>query len=605
MEKSLPPKLAKLLDKGLAYHRAGDVNAALEAYNAILKKQPRQPDALSLKGVALLGLGDAEAAVKFLSLAAKRRPEDAIIWNDLGMAQEAMSDAVAAHDSFNKALAIDPMLPAALVNQARYALANGSIESALAQSDQAIKAQPAFVQAQNVRGLALQALDRLDEALAAFAAALAQAPDDADALFNKGELLRQRGVADGAMIALERAVFAALEGSSVWANAMMTIGLIHAATDYDGALQHYNAVLERVPDHVSTLVNRGELKQTQGDIEGADTDFTAALKVDDGSAMARFNQACGQLLKRNWGEGWDGHEARWLINDPTSQWRARGIPEWDGSLTDGLKLLVWGEQGLGDQVLFSGQLRDLAASDVQPTVELDQRMVPLVQRSFPELPAVSYDSLPPDDLLSFDAQVAIGSLGRFLRRSSQAFPEPQAYLSADPNLAKQLRQKYLDIAAGRKIVGLAWNSINPNTGSKKSLPLDRWGTVLSVPDALFVSLQYGDVAGEVAAAVSLSGADIFIDDDVDPIADFDGAAAQIAAMDLVIATSNTAVHVAGALGVPTWVMIPIVPNWRWGLVGQSTPWYPNVRLFRQTSYGDWSPVIADVAEAFQAWRDGY
>lgn len=604
MEKPLPPKLAALLNKGLADHKAGNVNAALAAYNAILKKQPRQADALSLKGVALLGLGDAEAAVKFLILAAKRRPTDAIIWNDLGMAQEAMNDDAAAHESFNKAVAIDPVLPAALVNLARVALATGNFENALEQVDQAIKIQPAFVQAHNVRGLALQALDRPDDALAAFAAALAHSPVDPDALFNKGELLRQRGVTDGALIALERAVAVSDETSSVWTNAMMTIGLIHAATDHDKAFQYYGAVLDRVSNHVSTLVNRGELKQSLGDIEGADADFSAALQVDGGCAVARFNQACGQLLKGHWSEGWDAHEARWLINDPTSRSRARGIPEWDGSQTDGLKLLVWGEQGLGDQVLFSSQLSDLAVSGIQSTVELDQRMVPLIQRSFPELRVVAYDSLPPDDLMFFDAQIAMGSLGRFLRRSTDAFPEPRAFLGASPEFTDQLRQKYLDIAAGRKIVGIAWNSVNPSTGSKKSLPLGQWGSILSVPDTLFVSLQYGDVNDDVAAAVSLTGADIFVDDDVNPIADFDGASAQIAAMDLVIATSNTAVHVAGALGVPTWVMIPVVPNWRWGLKGKSTPWYPSVQLFRQTNYGDWSSVIADVSDAFRVWHNG-
>ncbi|MGB1877048.1 MAG: tetratricopeptide repeat protein, partial [Rhodospirillaceae bacterium] len=108
----MSPKLAAVLDNGMALHRAGDLNAALEAYNKVLNKQPRQPDALSFKGVALMGLGDAEGAVKFLGLAAKRRPEDAIILNDLGMAQEALGDADSAYQTFQKAYALDPALPA-------------------------------------------------------------------------------------------------------------------------------------------------------------------------------------------------------------------------------------------------------------------------------------------------------------------------------------------------------------------------------------------------------------------------------------------------------------------------------------------------------------
>ena len=597
--------MAALLEKGVAHHRARDLAAAVTAYNAILKKRSLQPDALTLKGIALMGLGDAEAAVKCLKLATKRRPADAVIWNDLGMAEEAMGDPAAAQASFKKSLALDPMLSAALVNTARYNLADRDAAQALTHADQAINSPPASVEAYNIRGLALQALERSDEALEAFAAALVQSPNDADALFNKGELLRKRGVHDGAQIALERAAFAAGQGADVWAKAMMTIGLMHAASaEYNKALELYNAILALVPDHVGTLVNRGELKQSLGDIDEAEADFSAALAFDAECAVALFNQACGQLLKRNWSEGWDAHESRWSIDDPTSQSRARGIPEWDGSLLDGLKLLVWGEQGLGDQALFSGLLGDLASSPIQPTVELDQRMVPLLQRSYPDLTVVHYDSLQPDELLSFDAQIAMGSLGRFLRRSPQSFPEPRPYLVAEPGLKSQLRQKYLDLAAGRKIVGVAWHSINPRNGSTKSLPLDQWGAILTQKDSLFVSLQYGDVSDDVAAACRASGVEIIVDDDVDSIVDFDAAAAQIAAMDLVIATSNTAVHVAGALGMPTWVMLPVVPNWRWGLSEQSTPWYPNVSLFRQTAHGDWLPVISQVSDAFDKWVSG-
>lgn len=603
MEKSLSPKLAAVLDNGMALHRAGDLNAALEAYNKVLNKQPRQPDALSFKGVALMGLGDAEGAVKFLGLAAKRRPEDAIILNDLGMAQEALGDADSAYQTFQKAYALDPALPAALVNMARYGLAAGQADEALAQAEQAIKTQPGFVQAYNVRGLALQALERKDEALVAYAAALAQSPNDADALFNKGEVLRQMGNQDGALTALERATQAAAQGSRVWVKAAMTIGLIQAGQgDHEAAMRLYNGVLEQAPSDVPTLINRGELKQKLGNISGAGADFSAALDANSESSIARFNQACGCLLSGDWAAGWDAHEARWLIGDPSLYSRARGIDDWDGALTDGMKLLVWGEQGLGDQVLFSSLLRDFVGTGMNLTVEVDQRMVPLLRRSFPDLNVVPYDSLQPDELLSFDAQIAMGSLGRFLRRSPEAFPEAQTYLSADTEQTRKLRQKYLDAAAGRKVVGIAWNSVNPSSGIAKSLPLDQWGSILMPEDALYVSLQYGDVTDDVSAASTATGVDILVDEEIDPIADFDGAAAQIAAMDLIISTSNTAVHVAGALGVPTYVMVPIVPNWRWGFEGQTAPWYPNLRLFRQTSFGEWESVIAEVSDAFAIWR---
>jgi len=120
-------------------------------------------------------------------------------------------------------------------------------------------------------------------------------------------------------------------------------------------------------------------------------------------------------------------------------------------------------------------------------------------------------------------------------------------------------------------------------------------------DAHFVSLQYGEVDAAIEAAKIATGVHIKVDADVNPMADFDAAAAQVAAMDLVIATSNTAVHLAGALGKTVWVMIPAVPDWRWGLEGDTAPWYPNLRLFRQKEQGDWGPVIREVSTALEQW----
>jgi ADP-heptose:LPS heptosyltransferase len=128
-----------------------------------------------------------------------------------------------------------------------------------------------------------------------------------------------------------------------------------------------------------------------------------------------------------------------------------------------------------------------------------------------------------------------------------------------------------------------------------------WDSILTTADAQFVSLQYGDVNDSIASALEKTGIRVEVDGEVDPLADFDAAAAQVAAMDLIIATSNTAVHLAGALGKTVWVMVPAVPDWRWGLEGDTAPWYPNLRLFRQKEPGDWAPVIRDVSTALKQW----
>ncbi len=602
MEKPLPPKLATRLNQGLESHRAGDLQAALKAYDSVLKKKPLNADALWLKGSVFVGLGDGPSAVAWLTKAVKRRPADAAITNDLGMAYESCGDIEAARDAFKKAQGLDPEEPSVRVNIARYALADGQADVALHEADEAIKTQPYLVEAHNTRGLALVTLGREEDGLTAFAAALEQSPNDVGVLFNKGDLLRKRGAFENGQLALRRVADLAGPGSDDWAKAMMSLGLIHVELgQYTDAMTCYNSVLGQCPGHVDTLTNRADLRYLLGDLVSAEQDNTLALGLDGDNATARSNQAFIHLARRNWGVGWDDNEARWLVDEPTSIRRDRGIPAWDGVSSEKTSLFVWGEQGLGDQILFSTQVADLVASGVHPTLEVDRRLAPLLQRSFPDLTVFAYDEISVEGLRVFDGQIAMGSLGRFLRRSAESFPEPKAFLKQDAELTEQLRRKYLEGATGKPVIGLAWNSINPRTGSRKSLPLAEWGSILTMTDAHFVSLQYGEVDAAIEAAKIATGVHIKVDADVNPMADFDAAAAQVAAMDLVIATSNTAVHLAGALGKTVWVMIPAVPDWRWGLEGDTAPWYPNLRLFRQKEQGDWGPVIREVSTALEQW----
>lgn len=592
----LTPKLAGLLDRGLEDHKTGNIEQALKSYDAVLRKRPGQPDALWLRGVALMHQGQNVAAVKSIERACKARPHDPEILNDLGMAYEAQENQEAAVDAYRKALKLGPDVAAVQINIARCELSLGNSSAALEAVDKALALQPAVNGGHNLRGVTLKSLGRQDEALSAFAAAISHEPNNAVALVNKGELLREMGQLERARVTLERAVAISQQGSQDWANALVTLGLL--ATN-DGspetAKKYYDEVLLDLPDHLEALVNRGELNQSIGNIEAAEADCAAALKVDRSCAEARFNLGRIHLLHQRWDTGWEDYAARWQTEDFSSQNRSRGIPPWDGQTKSGSKLLIWGEQGLGDQILFTSQIPDLLRKELNPVIEIDPRLVPLIKRSFSGLEVFAYDSIDPEIQSSIDHEVPIGSLGRVLRKTSESFGTAGPYLHAEPGLTRQLRKRYLKGAQGRKVIGIAWHSINPFFGADKSLSLERWEPILAQhADTFFVSLQYGAVHDTVKAASDATGADILIDPEVDPIADFDAAAAQVGAMDLIISTSNTAVHLAGALGKPTWVMVPHVPEWRWGLEGESVPWYESVRVFRQAKQGDWDSVLTVV-----------
>ena len=600
---ALTPKIAALLDKGLASHKAGDLQAAISAYSAVLKKKPLQADALWLKGAAFLGLGEPKVALEWLGKALRRRPTDAGILNDLGMAHEALGQRSQARKCFEDALAIDSNIPSALANIARYELNDGHAVAALEMAARAAAIDPNLIEAHNVKALALWELDRVIEADNVFTTALTIAPKNAELLFNRGELYRETGLYDVAQVDLERAVKLAEIGSINWAKAKMTLGLIKKQQGaIEEALEFYDSVLRVCPDHTQTLVNRGEVKQPLGDFDGAYADFTKAVLIDPDSAAAKFALACLDLLKREWSTGWEKFEARWGMKDFNSIPRAKNIPAWNGSTQADEKLLIWGEQGLGDQVMFISQLSDLIDRKIPFALEVDKRLVKLLRRSFPSLDIYGYDMVPEVFVPKFDAQVPVGSLGRFLRSEASFFPKPKAYLKSDIGQTSRLRKKYERLASGRKIVGISWHSINAQIGQAKSLRLHNWRTILTTENVLFVSLQYGDVKETVREAVQKYGAEIFIDEAVNPMEDFDAAASQAAAMDLVVSTSNTTVHLAGALGQQVWVMVPAYPEWRWGLKGDTVPWYENVRLFRQPTVGDWDSVLDQVAQELGVWE---
>jgi len=179
---------------------------------------------------------------------------------------------------------------------------------------------------------------------------------------------------------------------------------------------------------------------------------------------------------------------------------------------------------------------------------------------------------------------------RHLRTDLASFAQGASYLMPDPGRRDMLKSRY---GGDRLRVGIAWHTTAPNAGLRRQLALSRLTPLLRHPGARFVSLQYGDHAAEIAA-LAAQGSELLQDPEVDPWSDLDGWAAQIAALDLVITIDNSTAHMAGALGVPCWVMLPHPPEWRWLLARADCLWWPSLQLFRQPRPGDWGPVIAEL-----------
>jgi len=368
----------------------------------------------------------------------------------------------------------------------------------------------------------------------------------------------------------------------------------------DEAIYICRSGISKLGDQVPLIHSLGHALGAGGDLDESKRKFLQILKINPDHKQTLAALSTHYFLEGDWLNGWIAYEARF---------REGGMPlrpfiqkMWEGEDLSGKTILVWGEQGVGDEIMYASILADLIKEDVTVLCETDERLVSLFQRSIPMSSFFSKKDPPIKELRSslIDFQCPMGNLGRWLRYESKCFSIERAFLKPDQKKKQMLREKYEKHKM--LIVGLTWHSANKETGPQKSLKLQDLKLLFDIPGVRFVDLQYGCTVDERASFFNKSGYKIFHDDSVDQLKSLDDFAAQVASMDLVISISGTTIHMAGALGVPAWAMLQVVPNCKWMLDRDDTPWYESVRLFRQTVAGDWIPVIRKIAKELKIYQ---
>lgn len=335
----------------------------------------------------------------------------------------------------------------------------------------------------------------------------------------------------------------------------------------------------------------------------AATALRRALELDPQHPGAEWNLALALLKAGQFKTGAQAYEARWQ-----AEWRGKERPfdgpRWDGRPFAAGVLRLWGEQGIGDEIMFAGLISAAALKAQAPVlIECAPRLVPLFERSFPEMQVVPRENPPQEAMLDEDSPHApLGSLPALLWPKSRAPEAPAPYLRADPALVAQMRARLSALGSGRK-VGIAWRGGHPAAKRPRIVPAEAWRAFGDAGDCVLVCLQHGPVAGEISAIAQAAGHTVHLLEDVDPLRDMDSFAALVVALDAVVSVDNSTVHLAGALGVPTSVLLGRESDWRWGIDGVANPWYRSVMRFRQNATDDWSePMRAAVAAAVHAPR---
>lgn len=312
-------------------------------------------------------------------------------------------------------------------------------------------------------------------------------------------------------------------------------------------------------------------------------------------ALSGFRLRDFALFHKFHGMRWerDGSEIRWDV----------GVRAWDGRALPDQAVLVYSEQGVGDHIMWASFLPAVQSRATRVYFETNARLNSLFARSFPEYAVVTREYLPANwSTRMIGGAASAADIPELLDLGFDDVPGRDGFLIPDPALVQKLRARYQAMFPGKKLVGISWRSGNRDSAAIRSLELSEWGPILSNPDCAFINLQYGDVTRDIEFAREQMGVDIFWDREINPLGNMDPFAAQLAAVDLVISVDNSTIHFAGAIGKPTWAMLPVNSDWRWLTDTRSALWYSSLELFRQRHNTGWDPIVGEIAVRLRALK---
>jgi tetratricopeptide (TPR) repeat protein len=449
---------------------------------------------------------------------------------------------------------------------------------------------------------ALARLGRGEEIAPAYREYLKNAPGHRGALYALALDAHEKGRYSDAAAFLERLLASHPDDIE----SLNLLGLLSARelADFTRGEALLRRALELAPSNLDAAANLGWTLGESGHHEEGLALLGDVLAAQPDDAEVRIMRALIDLKRGHYTRGWKDYRAR--LESEHYERRPFKYPPWNDEPVSGKHVLVYGEQGLGDQIMFASCVPDLLGEVASCVLDCDPRLAPIFARSFPGVTVFGtrqQDAAPHwmNSIGTVDFQLPIGDLGRRYRSTLDAFPARARYLRADPGRVTHYHDRLSTLGTGLK-VGLSWRGGTDKTrGVARSVDLTALAAVLGDVPANWVSLQYAASDQELAAA---RAAGFFVCHWQEAITAYDETAALVEALDVVVSVCTSVVHLAGALARPVLVMVPANADWRFGYEGESMPWHPTVRLLRQSRQGEWIGVLARLRQALagEGWR---
>ena len=553
--KILTQSIPQVMQKAMTHHRNNELQEAFDTYMDVIDVQPKHFDALYMAGVVLVQVGHYDKALHLLDRAKAIKSNHHELQYNRANALFGLERYKEALQGYGRSIELKP----------NYALA--------------------FLGQSNV----LTKLEAHEHAASSIDCAIKLMPDYELLFFNRGNIMDTLGKSDEAIRSFDRAIELEPTYGQAWHNRANLLGLTKR---FDEAKSGFNEAIRLNPQDYDAYVSLAATYLALREFDDAIKTYEQVIALSPENADAHHGFSHCLLQSGQFDRAWDEYSWRWDTNDYKSRrklltiqspWAADKKPE---------NLLIWAEQGVGDEIFWGANFKAAQKLANKLTVQTDPRLISLFSRALPDIQFVSSKEQVPQS--AYDAHLPMGDLGQALKLNAQSIQQfAGPYLKADAAKAKKMRSALCP--KGKKLCGISWKSSNKDIGAKKSMRLEDLLPALRLPGMVFVNLQYGDVAREIADLKAEHGIEILQYSEVDNFNDLDGLANLIEACDVVLTTSNSTAHLAGALNKQTINLVSFggARIWYWlNEVDGRSLWYPSVKLVEQERYDDgWSAAV--------------
>jgi len=579
-----------LMGNSLLNIRSGYENEAVSCYQMAIMLKPDFTDAYFNIGTIASWKGNYKEAFYYYEKVATLEPDDPRGYLNMGMVSEKQGDFNQAIESYEKAVKINPNQYEALNNLSFLYFNNKNFKLA-------VKCFEKLLDNNNnpeiffYTGMCYQYLNNAQKAEYYYQKVLSDKIDNPDVFFNIANCLIKLEKMDDALDLLKKAT----QAKSDFYEAINKLGQLYDSKgDITNAIICFRKAIEIKNDYIDAHFNLGNALCKHKQYSEAIELYKRTISIDNNHIHAHCNLSLTLLLLGDLKQGFIEYE--WRLKKDGYSTRNYSIPKWEGQELEKKMIAIWGEQGIGDDIMFASIISDVINKGAKCVIECDNRLIPIYKRSFkgaviiPNLDQNFYKN----ELKNIDYHIPVGSLGKYFRTSFNDFPNKSNYLKADPEKIDIIKRRYEKLGTGLKI-GISWKSSSAEFGKQRTVDLKHWEPILKCPELIFINLQYGDCSQEIEEISKTFNINIFNDESIDSLKNLDDFAAQIMALDLVITIDNATAHIAGALGINVWTMIPYYPDWPWLINNERTPWYPQMKLFRQSQNNNWNSVVAEIA----------